>query len=96
VLDAKRLSARDPRHLRSCFVPRGARVSVFGQRALRDVAHVGRFIETRANFDGQEVPNFPTFETIGNYDRHRYLWFMFGRDWSGTWLERYARHGSAR
>src|SRR5216684_5208826 len=41
VLDAKRLSARDPRHLRSCFVPRGARVSVFGQRALRDVAHVG-------------------------------------------------------
>ena len=41
VLDGKRLSARDPRHLRSCFVPRGARASVFGQRALRDVAHVG-------------------------------------------------------
>src|SRR5256885_6150990 len=41
VLDGKRLSARDPRHLRSRFVPRGARASVFGQRALRDVAHVG-------------------------------------------------------
>src|SRR5207244_11090618 len=41
VLDGKGLSARNPRHLRSCFVPRGARASVFGQRALRDVAHVG-------------------------------------------------------
>src|SRR5262249_6258586 len=42
VFDGERFSAGEVRNWRSFFVPGGGRASVIGQRALHDVAHVGR------------------------------------------------------
>jgi integrase len=86
--------------LRSCFVPRGARASVFGQRALRDVAHVGCIARTTKNLSLPKTLTGPIVKCWDKPARTSSSTPYLGNSWSWVapsvtpnWIHRLPKRG---